>query len=1065
MQFNITKKLLVVATLPIVTLLIFSITHFNAEYSKLVENKQELIQLEIMNKSSTLLHELQIERGVSSSYLKGGVNKTFFEEMLKKQKIKTDRELNKFKLSIHKLDNSATSNIDTTIYIQNSMEMLKKLSQIRKDVLDSNIEIDLMFNYFTSLNSKLISILTSLSIEVDSHQINLDIVAIKKMVQFQELAGQERALVSSFSHLKEIPYQKMHMFHNLISLQKNRYKDLHLLLDKTVALKLTNLKKRIHKSSLITLRKKVLDHEIKKLLLNDIYKTVGYGGMLYELLRYKQSSKKQFYTNFKLKQKRFNILMKQYFDLIDKDTQEYQTALLLQNSFNEIKKIDKKNILKYYQSLESREIVFSNKDWFEISTERINQLHKIEKLLLNKISTSIKEDIKKTNELIFIQTTLTFFTILLLLIAIFYLSNKIKHSISQLENGINNFFSFLNFQGEKPDTIIINSDDEISSMAQNINLQIDIIDKKLEEDRNFINEATQIVMLMKNGDFSEHLYYDPHNPHLLELKSVFNELIELITAKIDEQANSLEDLNRSLEDRVYEQTIVLEQQIKEITIARDEAIQAELAKDEFLANMSHEIRTPLNAILGFVTLIKKRIKDEESLNYLDIIDTSSNSLLTIINDILDFSKIQSGKFNIDKQNIDPLNEFSNAVLLFASKAYEKHLLYTVYIDPNMPSSIKIDTVRVKQILSNILSNAIKFTPEYGEIKVEIISKENSLIISVKDSGIGIAQENISKVFSAFEQADNSTTRKYGGTGLGLSISSKLAALMDGDITLHSEVGKGSTFTLTIPIEISDEKPQHLIDKERLNRYRFAILTPQNSSNSYFDLIKRYLTNFGLTDIVALSEYQKDDYDMLFFIPDDAYNEEVVDSEIPTVAILQSSTVKLAQFNHIQPLYTPFTPKMISQSINTSDLETMEVKTVQTDDVEEENEVQFDASILIVEDNKTNQMLISLILDDYGIEYTVANNGLEAVDIFQKQKFDLVLMDENMPKLNGIEAMKRIKKYEEKSSLIFTPIIALTASVLESDKKMFMDAGMDGFVGKPIDTDELEKELSRFLQRV
>ena len=260
---------------------------------------------------------------------------------------------------------------------------------------------------------------------------------------------------------------------------------------------------------------------------------------------------------------------------------------------------------------------------------------------------------------------------------------------------------------------------------------------------------------------------------LLELKSVFHELTTLITDKIKEQTKELETINSTLADEVHYQNLELEQQLLDVTTSRDEAIAAEKSKDNFLATMSHEIRTPLNAILGFVTILKKRITEPKDVSYLNIIDTSGSSLLAIINDILDFSKIQSGKFNIVPNEMNPIEEFSNTTMLFASKAYEKHLIYAVYIDPNIPQLIKVDDVRVIQILSNLLSNAIKFTPRDGMVKVRIIIQNNELVISVQDSGIGIAKENISKVFSAFEQADSTTTRKYGGTGLGLSISSKL----------------------------------------------------------------------------------------------------------------------------------------------------------------------------------------------------------------------------------------------------------------------------------------------------
>jgi len=483
--------------------------------------------------------------------------------------------------------------------------------------------------------------------------------------------------------------------------------------------------------------------------------------------------------------------------------------------------------------------------------------------------------------------------------------------------------------------------------------------------------------------------------------------------------------------------------------------------------MSHEIRTPLNAILGFVTILKKRTTEEKSLNYLNIIDNSGKSLLTIINDILDFSKIQSGKFTITPYKIEPVEEFSNACSLFASKAYEKHLIYAVYIDPNLPQTIEVDAVRVKQILSNILSNSIKFTPDDGEIKVKITIEDSQLIISVQDSGIGISQENISKIFSAFEQADGSTTRKYGGTGLGLSISSQLASLMNGELSVNSELTVGSVFTLKVPVNIINNSNKKLINSDKIASYSFAILNNCQSCSSQAKLIKKYLIDFGAKDILELEEFNSKDnakYDILFFIPDDCYNEDIVNSKKEAIAMLRSNSIKLANLPYIQPLYAPFTPKTITQAINDTNLQDLNL--IKSQKIESDiEEPKYSGSILIAEDNKTNQMLISLLMEDYGIEYKIANDGLEVVEMFKEANYDLVLMDENMPELNGIAAMKRIREYEQNSSLLLTPIVALTASVLEADIDNFLKEGMDGFVGKPIDTKKLEVVLNKYLKRI
>ena len=1063
MKLNIVQKLLIVSALPIITLVIFSAIYISDKYALLSNSQYELTKLHVIKNASSLIHELQIERGISASYLNKN-DDDFFTANISLQRKKTDLAMHNFLSEIRYLDKKHIS-LSSQKYINDTLPMLKAITAVRTKILSKTISADLSFEYFTKMNALLISVLNGFKVHSSNADVNMYTMTLKQLIDLQEFAGQERALIAKLTYISKITQIDMRHFHTLRDSQINSYKNINFILQNSIfENKLTDVHKHFLDSYYHFTIQQLQYNETKKYLLFNIYKTIGYGGMIHKLKDYKKTKNPQYYQEFLEKKVIFDGEMKNLLHLLQNDKNQYKVAIELKKSFDSIQNINPLKILKLYQTLQSEKLHINSKEWFEISTARINKFHIIEAELLVKISQSINNSIEETHNALIIQILLTIVTIIALLIGTFRIANKIKYSIEQLNQGLNDFFSFLNFTMDKPKNINTHSNDEINDMAQHINHEMSLIEERLQEDKDFIHEATQVVMMMKDGDFSERPYFEPHNPHLIELKAVLNELIDLISQKIKEQTTSLERLNSSLEDRVYHQTIELEQQIQEITDSRDKAVRAEIAKDEFLANMSHEIRTPLNAILGFVSILKKRIEEEKSLNYLNIIDTSGQSLLTIINDILDFSKIQSGKFAITLAQTNPLEEFSNAILLFASKAYEKHLDYSVYIDPNMPQSVNIDIVRVKQILSNILSNAIKFTHEDGQVQVKIFFEDSQLIISVEDNGIGIDKENISKVFSAFEQADGSTTRKYGGTGLGLSISSKLAQLMNGKLSLESELGKGTTFTLTLPVEILNAQPLEFLEKDELKNFNFAILS-STVDDIKVKLIKTYLQEFGFNNVIEITQYQEDGYDLLFFIPDDGYNEEIVMSSKKAIAVLLSQTIKLANLEHIQPLYIPLTPKSILKSITDSKIKqepSSLVEEIQAEDLEEE--IEYNGTILVAEDNKTNQMLISLILDDYDIDFKIANNGLEAVEMFKEQKYDIVLMDENMPELNGIGAMKIIKKYEEENNLPITPIVALTASVLEKDKEMFINAGMDGFVGKPINTKELEIVLDQYLTR-
>lgn len=1068
MKFNIMQKLLAVVALPIIVLLIFSANHIDDRFKVLQNNNLELLQIDVMRSSSNLVHDLQIERGVSAGYL-NNPNDIYFSSIIANKKEKTDNNIKIFLSSLEKLDKKTIS-LTTQKHIKDLMPLLKNIYTIRDKIMEKKIKAKKSFQYYTSLNKQLISILNSFNLQSNSKTTNLYIAILNRIIQLQEFAGQERAHIVKLADLDNILQKDMRQLHSLITSQKDEAYNIHLLLENNnLNLELKNIQKKYKNNYFNFTRGEIINYELEKYLINEIYKTIGFGGIIYNLKGYNKTKDKKFFISFLENKLRLDTLMKKYMRLSTKKDVTHEIAKKLQNSFENIKEnssieINPLNILSMYKKLETHRVEVDTKRWFKVSTDRINNLHSIENKIFLRIFKSIQENIETTTNSLRNQIVITLVTIILLLLSTYHIANRIKFSIYQLDIGMNQFFDFLNFKSDKPKEISTNSNDEINDMAQTINTQIKIVDENLENDKDFIDELTQIVRLMKDGDFSERAYFKPYNPNLLELKSVFDELIEFISVKIKEQTDSLESLNSSLEDRVHFQTLELEKQILEITTSRDKAIQAEIAKDEFLANMSHEIRTPLNAILGFVTILKRVTEEETSLHYLNIIDNSGKSLLTIINDILDFSKIQSGKFTISKHTFNPIDEFSTATILFASKAYEKNLIYYVYIDPNMPELISADATRIKQILSNLLSNAIKFTPKDREIKVSITIEGSKLSISVEDKGIGISKENQAKVFSAFEQADGSTTRKYAGTGLGLSISSKLSKLMDGELTLESQEGIGSIFKISIPIDILKKTKKELVDKKQIADIKFAILGNLNSCKCLVDLITKYLENFGAKNIMRIDNYTDDkNYDVLFFIPEDEYNEEIVNSSTPAIAMLRTSAIKLANIEHISALYAPFVPKAIIESMNNIKLKDLtkipkKIETITTND-----EVQFDANVLVVEDNKTNQMLITLILDDFGIECDIAKDGIEGVEMFKKGQYDLVLMDENMPNLNGIGAMKQIKEYEENNSLILTPIIALTASVLDTDKEMFINAGMDGFVGKPIDTQDLENELSKFLK--
>ena len=476
-----------------------------------------------------------------------------------------------------------------------------------------------------------------------------------------------------------------------------------------------------------------------------------------------------------------------------------------------------------------------------------------------------------------------------------------------------------------------------------------------------------------------------------------------------------------------EEYLSIRYDVSELIQARDKALDAERVKDQFLANMSHEIRTPLNAILGFVAVLRNRVKDAENRKYLDVIHNSGENLLAIIADILDFAKIKEGKLHIERHMFNPMESISGVLELFNSKMLEKDIHYLTYIDPNLPLNIKTDVVRLNQVLANFLSNALKFTPEHGTITVTAKLVKNQLVVSVKDSGCGIEKEAVSRIFSAFEQAEGSTTRKYGGTGLGLSICQQLVEMMGGDIQVESEIDKGSLFRLVIPIESSAER----------NVYASHDVYVQKSETLEMHLLKRYFEQMGMNIVTEPSAQ------VINFYTNDTDEKKIE----PYVLVTRNQ--EEGENLLVPPLNAYKIMRFLEERYDFQE--------------DESEKIQYFGHVLVAEDNHANQMLMKLLLEEYGLSHVMTSNGEEAYEAFKQENFSLVLMDEQMPILGGLEATEKILQYEIDNKLAHTPIISVTANALKGDREKFLEAGMDGYIAKPIENDKLEEVLSKYIQ--